>query len=152
MVIMLIHSDMMFQSRGDILLIGEPLERFSTKRKRSLKSGRCYCTVADFFCHPSILLSLLFCWHVVDQFSPPATFIVFCAWWACSFGKFKRVVCLPQKRWLDYGVSDYLLHLKLNQFVVLVACDQIILWWNLVQFAYFNFFVLYNCWNWKNKT
>ena len=73
MVIMVIHSDMMVHvSRGDILLIGEPLERFSTKRKRSLKSGRCYCTVADFFCHPSILLSLLFCWHVVDQFSPRA--------------------------------------------------------------------------------
>ena len=98
-------------SGGDILLIGEPLERFSTKRKRSLKSGRCYCTVADFFCHPSILLSLLFCWHVVDQFSPPATFIVFCAWWACSFGKFKRVVCLPQKRWVDCGVSVLLLNL-----------------------------------------
>ena len=39
-------------SKGDILLIGEPLERFSTKRKRSLKSGRCYCTVADFFLSP----------------------------------------------------------------------------------------------------
>ena len=55
MVIMVIHSYMMVLlnvSRGDILLIGEPLERFSTKRKRSLKSGRCYCTVADFFLSP----------------------------------------------------------------------------------------------------
>ena len=78
MVIMVIQSDMMLLlhvSKGDILLIGEPLERFSTKRKRSLKSGRCYCTVADFFCHPSILLSLLFCWHVVDQFSPQKLYI-----------------------------------------------------------------------------
>ena len=55
MVIIVIHSDMMLLlhvSKGDILLIGEPLERFSTKRKRSLKSGRCYCTVADFFLSP----------------------------------------------------------------------------------------------------
>ena len=105
---MVIHSDMMVHvSRGDILLIGEPLERFSTKRKRSLKSGRCYCTVADFFCHPSILLSLLFCWHVVDQFSPQKLYIpsmlMLWEWVFCALVYFDLSTLLSQN-WKFYNL------------------------------------------------